>query len=76
MFTQNELDFIEFGKLTLLKSMKDMREEGDDLNGIDFGFLINKVIRNIQNPILLDSIKMADESTDDDYNFGWREKGV
>ena len=64
MFNQEELDFIELGKLSVMKSLKEMQKDGDDLNYIDYDGLIKKIIRNIVNKSLIEAIDEVDNFTD------------
>lgn len=73
------MDLIELGKLTIMKSLKDMQGEGDDLNLINYDMLIEKVVRNIEDKNLLQAIQEVDKDKVNDFveeghNFEWRDE--
>ena len=73
------MDLIELGKLTIMKSLKDMQGEGDDLNLINYDMLIEKVMRNIEDKNLLQAIQEVDKDKVNDFveeghNFEWRDE--
>lgn len=45
------------GQISILESLKEMIEEGDDIRRIDFELLIEKRIRNISDSDIADSIR-------------------
>ena len=47
---------VSVGMISVLQSMKEMIEDGDDLRTIDFEYLIEKETRNISDPKIVDSI--------------------
>ena len=46
-FTNTEHDFISFGKIIMLSTLNEMKEEGDDINEVQFDYLLDKELRNI-----------------------------
>lgn len=80
MFNQDELDFIELGKLSVMKSLKEMQKDGDDLNYINYEGLIEKILRNITNKALIDAVEEVDDLTDKQKklfggdDFEWKEE--
>lgn len=77
-FNQTEIDLIELGKLTIMRSLKEMKIEGDDLNVIDYDSLIDKCMRNIVDKSLLEAIQQANDERDKgDFHgseFEWRDE--
>lgn len=46
-FNNTEHDFISFGKIIMLSTMNSMKKDGDDLNQVQFDYLLDKELRNI-----------------------------
>jgi len=70
-FNDNDKQMIEFGRFTVYQSLKEMVEEHENLNAIDYNELANTALRNIQNEEILaiiDKILEEDEEITD-----WRE---
>lgn len=59
-FTIKEQDLIEFGKFVVYTSMSEMKEEGEDLNTIQFDYLIDKLLRNIHDRDLFEEVINGD----------------
>ncbi len=75
MFTEREENFISFGKLILLRCLKEMVDEGENLNDVNYDYLISKEIRNISNEDIHNAILEASEERergDIDNDFDWR----
>lgn len=74
-FTEREDNFISFGKIIILRSLKEMIDEGDNLNIIDFNYLIEKEMRNITDMDVYSSIQEASSERDRgdiDEQFEWK----
>jgi len=70
-FNDNNKQMIEFGRFTVYQSLKEMVEEHENLNVIDYNELANTALRNIQNEeilVIIDKILEEDEEITD-----WRE---
>jgi hypothetical protein len=70
-FSVKDKEMIEFGRFTVYQSLKEMIEEGNNLNIIKFNELTQDTIRNITNKVLLDIIEEV-LSEDSDLK-DWRE---
>jgi Zn-dependent M16 (insulinase) family peptidase len=71
-FSSKEQDFIEFGKIIIFTSMAEMQHDKDDLNTIQFDYLIDKALRDIVDKDLFeDIIKSVDLREDEPKD--WRE---
>lgn len=71
-FSSKEQDFIEFGKIVIFTSMAEMQHDGDDLNTIQFDYLINRSLRDIMDKDLFEEIiKSVDLREEAPKN--WRE---
>lgn len=74
-FNNHELDLIEFGKWVVYKSLHEMKKDGDDLNTIQFDYLIERLLRNINNRDLFDTIiNIADDNEKEIIETDWREE--
>jgi hypothetical protein len=48
MFSFNDGQMIEFGRFTVYQSLKEMIDEGDDINNVKFEALVENTKRNIE----------------------------
>ena len=48
MFSFNDDQMIEFGRFTVYQSLKEMIDEGDDINNVKFEALVENTKRNIE----------------------------
>ena len=55
-FNNTEHDFISFGKIIMLSTMNSMKKDGDDLNQVQFDYLLDKERRNINDRDFYDFI--------------------
>jgi len=63
MFSFNDSQMIEFGRFTVYRTLKEMTDDGDDLNKIKFEELAESTLRNIESKHLTDIIgKIIKES--------------
>ena len=56
MFSFNDSQMIEFGRFTVYQSLKEMIDQGDDINKVNFEELAENTKRNIENKGILDII--------------------
>jgi hypothetical protein len=65
---------IDFGRFTVYQSLKEMIEEGENINIIKFNSLAEDTTRNISDSELIGIIKeVIFESADDSQTKDWRE---
>ena len=57
MFNNKENDLIDFGKFTVYQSLKEMADDEENLNNIEFDELVEATIRDIEDSMLQDIIK-------------------
>jgi len=65
---------IDFGRFTVYQSLKEMIDEKENLNVIDFNELVDSTTRNICDSQLLDTIhEVVTENTNESETKDWRE---
>ena len=65
---------IDFGRFTVYQSLKEMIDEGDNLNNIKFDSLVEDTTRNIVDSDLINTInEVISEFEDDSQTKDWRE---
>jgi hypothetical protein len=56
MFSFNDSQMIEFGRFTVYQSLKEMIDEGENINSVNFEELTEQTKRNIENKCLREII--------------------
>jgi len=57
-------DLLTTGKIVCLQILKEEKENSGSIDDVDFQYLIDVELRNLQDPTILKSIVMLDESDD------------
>lgn len=70
-FSIKDQDLIEFGKFIVMTSMHEMKEEGEDLNTIQFDYLIDKLLRNVHDREFFEEVMTRAEEEPNPKD--WRE---
>ena len=73
LFSARDREMIEFGRFTVYQSLKEMKDEGENINIIKFDSLAEDTTRNILDSELIDTINsVIFESIDDSETQDWR----
>jgi hypothetical protein len=74
LFSIRDKEMIDFGRFTVYQSLKEMIDEGDNLNNIKFDSLVEDTTRNIVDSDLINTInEVISEFEDDSQTKDWRE---
>jgi len=62
MSDQQINDIVTATIIRTLRIMKETKDEGEDMNEVDFDYIIDCRMRDLSDPSVLDSLKMPDDN--------------